>query len=174
VPARPPIEDLPASPPLSILENGPDNLAGRKIGVLVSDGADSEILEALMTAAQEQEVNVELIAPTIAGITTSDGSTREADQQVDGGPSVLYDVVVLLTSADGAAQLAEKATAKDFVNDAYAHAKFIGFGSDAAALLDATGLSAAIDGGMIEIADGAGVEPFLAECRKLRFWEREA
>jgi catalase len=172
-PARPPIEDLAPSLALSILKNGPDSLAGRKIGVLVSDGADSEILEALMTAAQEQEITVELIAPTIAGITTSDGSTREADQQVDGGPSVLYDVVVLLTSADGAAQLADKPPAKDFVNDAYAHAKFIGYVGDASALLDATGLSSAIDDGMIEIADGEGVEPFLTQCRELRFWERE-
>ncbi|MEY2443316.1 MAG: hypothetical protein QOJ46_2742, partial [bacterium] len=35
------------------------------------------------------------------------------------------------------------------------------------------GLSSAIDGGMIEIADGEGVEPFLTQCRELRFWERE-
>ena len=37
--------------------------------------------------------------------------------------------------------------------DAYAHAKFIGYGTDAAPLLQATGLSARIDEGMIELAD---------------------
>ena len=26
--------------------------------------------------------------------------------------------------------------------------------------------------GMIEIADGAAVEPFLSQCRELRFWDR--
>jgi catalase len=172
-PARPPIEDLAPSPALSILKNGPDNLAGRKLGVLVCDGADGEILDALLAAAEEEEMTVELVAPAVGGFQTSDGSRREADQQVDGGPSVLYDAVVLLPSAEGAAQLADNPAARDFLTDAYAHAKFIGCGSDAAALLEATGLDARKDGGMIDIADGDAIAPFLSSCRDLRFWERE-
>ena len=62
--------------------------------------------------------------------------------------------------------------AKDFVTDAYAHAKFIGYGSDATGLIEATGLEAGADAGMIEIADGAAIEPFLSQCRELRFWDR--
>ena len=173
-PARRPIKDLAPSPALSILKNGPDSLAGRKLGILVSDGADAEILEALLSAAEEEDVTVELIAPTVGGVQTSDDSTREADQQIDGGPSVLYDVVVLLLSAEGASQLAAKPPAQDFVSDAYAHSKFIGFTGDATALLDAAGLGDAADGGLIEIADAAGGASFLSECRALRFWERWA
>ncbi len=173
-PARPPIDDLAPSPALSILKNGPDSLAGRKIGILVSDGADAEILEALLTAAEEEDVIVELVAPTIGGVQTSDGSRREADEQVDGGPSVLYDAVVLLLSAEGASQLAAKPPAQDFVSDAYAHSKFIGFAGDATALLEAAGLGDATDGGLVEIADAAGVQPFMSQCRALRFWERWA
>jgi catalase len=173
-PARAPIEDLPPSPALSILKNGPDSLAGRKLGVLVSDGTDAEILDALQTAAEQQTITVELVAPTVGGVQTSDGSRRVADQQVDGGPSVLYDAVLILPSAEGASQLADKAAARDFVTDAYAHAKFIGCGANAGALLEAVGLDTKIDGGMIEIADGAAVEPFLSQCRELRFWDRES
>jgi catalase len=173
-PARAPIGDLAPSPALSILKNGPDSLAGRKIGVLVSDGADAQILDALLDAAQEQGVTVELVAPTVGGVQASDGSRREADEQVDGGPSVLYDIVVLLPSEDGAATLAGEPAARDFVSDAYAHAKFIGCGAHAATLLDATGLGDARDEGMVEIADAGGVEPFLSRCGALRFWEREA
>ena len=173
VPARPPIEDLAPSPALSILRNPPETLAGRKIGVLVSDGADAEILDALLSAAQEEGVTVELVAPTVGGVETSDGSRREADEQVDGGPSVLYDVVVLLPSEDGAAKLAGNPAARDFVSDAYAHAKFIGCGTHASALFAATGLSDAADDGMVEIAGAGDVEPFLSRCRALRFWDRE-
>ena len=172
--ARRPIQDLAPSPALSIVKNGPDSLAGRKVGILVSDGADAEILEALLTAAEEEGVTVELIAPTVGGIQASDGSSREADQQIDGGPSVLYDVVVLLLSAEGASQLAAKPPAQDFVSDAYAHSKFIGFTSDATALFDAAGLSDAADDGLIQIADAGGAASFLSECRALRFWERWA
>ena len=173
-PARPPIDDLAPSPALSILKNGPDSLAGRKIGILVSDGADAEILEALLTAAEEEDVTVELIAATVGGVETSDGSQREADEQIDGGPSVLYDAVVLLLSSDGASQLAAKPPAQDFVSDAYAHSKFIGFTGDAGALFEAAGLGDASDGGLVEIADAAGVASFMSECRALRFWERWA
>jgi catalase len=171
-PARPPIEDLAPSPALSILKNGPDSLAGRKIGVLVSDGADAEILAALLAAAEEEGVTVEFVAPTIGGFETSDGSRRPADEQIDGGPSVLYDVVLVLPSDDGASELAGKPAARNFVTDAYAHGKFIGYGVDATALLEATGLDADTDAGMLEIADGAAVGPFLAQCRELRFWDR--
>ncbi|MDP1848915.1 MAG: catalase [Solirubrobacteraceae bacterium] len=173
-PARPPIEDLAPSPALSILENGPDSLAGRKLGILVSDGADAGILEALLTAAEQEDVTVELIAATVGGVEMSDGSSRAADQQIDGGPSVLYDAVVLLLSAEGGAQLAAKPPAQDFVSDAYAHSKFIGLAGDVTALLDAAGLSDATDGGLIEIADAAGAASFLSDCRALRFWERWA
>ena len=38
--------DLPPSPALSILANGPDSFAGRKIGILVTDGVDADKLAA--------------------------------------------------------------------------------------------------------------------------------
>ena len=171
-PARPPIEDLAPSDALSILKNAPASLAGRKLGVLVCDGADADILDALESAAKQEGVSVAFVAPTISGFDASDGSRRPADEQIDGGPSVLYDAVLVLLSADGVATLAGMPAARDFVTDAYAHAKFIGYGSDATGLFKATGLDADTDAGMIEIADGAAIEPFLARCRELRFWDR--
>ena len=46
-----PSTDLPPSPALSIVANGPDSFAGRKLGVLVTDGADAELLAELREAA---------------------------------------------------------------------------------------------------------------------------
>jgi catalase len=103
----------------------------------------------------------------------SDGSRHPADEQIDGGPSVLYDAVLILPSEDGASELADEPAARDFVTDAYAHAKFIGYGSQARALFNASGLDTSADAGMIEIADSAAVEPFLTRCRELRFWDRQ-
>ena len=172
-PARPPIEDLPPSSALSIVENGPDSFAGRKLGVLVSDGADAKILDVLVAEADEDGVTVEFVAPTIGGFQSSDGTRRTVDQAVDGGPSVLYDAILVLPSADGAAALAGTAAAKDFVTDAYAHAKFVGCGSEATALLEAAGLRAGTDAGMIDVRDAAGVKSFLSACGSLRFWDRQ-
>lgn len=52
------------------------------------------------------------------------------------------------------------------------HAKFIGCGSDATGLFEATGLDVGADAGMIEIADDAAIEPSLSRCRELRFGDR--
>jgi catalase len=172
--AREPVTNLPESPALSILANGPENFAGRKIGVLVTDGADAKLLTGLTAAAKEEGVNVELVAPAVGGVETSEGTKIEADQQVDGGPSVLYDAVVLLPSAEGAPELSGSPAARDFVTNAYAHSKFIGYVREAVPLLQATGLDRRMDDGFIEFGNGAG-DPagFLSQCRQLRYWPRE-
>ena len=89
---------------------------------------------------------------------------------VDGGPSVLYDAVVVLCSADGAAELAGSAAARDFVTDAYAHYKFIGHCADAEPLFAAAGLSQLRDDGFIQLGDGRKATDFVTACRELRFW----
>lgn len=100
--ARQPIADLPASPALSIVANGPHSLAGRKIGVLVTDGCDAQLLQGLQSSAREEGVAVELIAPCAGGATGSDGQRIPVDQRIEGAPSVLYDAVAILASPNGA------------------------------------------------------------------------
>lgn len=85
----------------------------------------------------------------------------------------MYDAVAVIPSADGAALLAREATARDFVNDAFAHAKFIGYSETAKPLFDKAGVSE-MDGGCVALKSAADAKSFIANCRKLRFWEREA
>ena len=51
---------------------------------------------------------LKLVAPMVGGVEASDGSCIEADEKIDGGPSVLFDAVALLPSADGAPMLARE------------------------------------------------------------------
>jgi catalase len=171
-PAREPIRDLPASRALSILANGPASFAGRKIGVLVTDGTDAATLTSLRSAAEQEHVNVELVAPTVGGVEAGDGTRLPADQKIDGGPSVLYDAIIVLASKHGASALAHVPAARDFVSDAYAHCKFIGYTSDAMPLFEANGLSSEMDDGFISL-DNHSVTDFIAQCAKLRFWQRQ-
>ena len=64
---------------------------------------------------------MELIAPTVGGVKSSTGELVPAQQKVVGGPSVLYDFVALLLSADGVAKLAKNPAAKQFATDAFNH-----------------------------------------------------
>ncbi|WP_269779065.1 catalase [Propioniciclava soli] len=165
-----PRTDLPASDALSILKNGPESFAGRKLGILLTKGADGAVVAAVRDAFTAAGATVELIAPTRGPITLSDGTPVTADHAVDGGPSVLFDAVALLPSADGATQLVGRSTARDFVADAFAHRKFIGLGADAGPLLVAAGVDP--DDGVLPLDAGAA-ETFLTRCGELRFWDRD-
>jgi catalase len=174
-PARQPRHDLPASPALSILGRGPGSFAGRKLGVLVTNGADAETLAALRAAAAAEGATVEIIASAVGGVDISDGTRLRADQQIEGAPSVLYDAVAVLPASGGARALAARPAARDFVTDAVAHCKFIGYTSDAAVLFEAAGLPldpASADEGFMSLRDHPALE-FIARCRQLRHWDRE-
>ncbi|APH54891.1 Catalase HPII [Granulibacter bethesdensis] len=174
-PARAPLTDLPPSAALSIIANGPQRFEGRKLGILASDGADAALLEALVQAVDKEGAQLELIAPTVSGITDSKGVSHEAQQRVEGGPSVLYDAVAVLLSAEGAALLSQKPEARDFVSDAFAHAKFIAFTKEAETLLEAAGIKPALrDKGFVRLEKPGDAAGFLKTCGALRFWEREA
>jgi catalase len=171
-PARPVVTDLEPSNALSIIRNGPESFKGRKLGILVTDGTDAALLEALQQAVKAEGGTVELVAPKIGGIKTSDGKERPVGQKVNGGPSVLYDAVALLPSAEGAAVLAKEAAAKDFVNDAYAHAKFIAYAEAARPLFEKAGIDP--DEGFALLKTAADARRFLALCKPMRYWAREA
>ena len=171
-PARPVVKDLPPSPALSILKNGPGSFKGRKLGILATDGADAGLLAALMQAARAEGAMAEIVAPKIGGITDSAGTRHEAQQKINGGPSVLYDAVAVILSKEGAAMLSQEATARDFVADAFAHAKFIAHNAEAVPLLKKAGLDQP-DGGVVALARPADAAGFLKTCGALRFWDRE-
>jgi catalase len=171
--AIPTRQDLEPSPALSIIERGPKRFEGRKLGILATDGVDAALLNALITAVTREKATFEIIAPKVGGVTASDGQWIEAQQMIDGGPSVLYDAVVLLPSADAIEDVVQEATARDFVADAFAHCKFIGYGDAAMPLLEKAGVAESIDEGVISIESEKDAETFIAKLGKLRIWARE-
>jgi catalase len=116
----------------------------------------------------------EIVAPKVGGVKASDGTRIEAQQKIDGGPSVLYDAVALILSEAGAKLLAKEAAARDFVADAFAHAKFIGYVEAAAPLLKKAGVYESRDEGCLALDRRGGPLKFIEACRQLRFWKREA
>ncbi|MBB4290671.1 catalase [Rhizobium leguminosarum] len=171
--AMPTRQDLEPSPALSIIERGPKRFEGRKLGILVSDGTDAAVFKALLAEITEQKATFEVIAPKIGGVTLSDGNWIEAHQMIDGGPSVLYDAVALLPSAEGTGDLLKEATARDFVSDAFAHCKFIGYVETALPLMQKAGIADSLDEGVIALGAAKDVSAFIKALGKLRVWGRE-
>lgn len=170
VPTR---QDLDPSPALSIVKNGLQRFEGRKLGILLTDGFDMTLLKDLQKAVIAQKAVFEVITPTVSGATASDGTFAEADQMIDGGPSVLYDAVALLPSEQGVGELVKEATARDFVADAFAHCKFIGYNEPAVKLLDKAGVSGQLDEGIIQLNGPDDIAKFIMQLGKLRIWSRE-
>jgi catalase len=167
-------QDLDPSPALSVVENGPERFEGRKLGILVSDGSDVSLLKALKAALDKAGATYEIIAPKVTGVEASDGSWIDADQMIDGGPSVLYDAVVLLPAAEAMDDLLQESAARDFVADAFAHCKFIGYVEPALPLFEKAGVATDdFDEGCVAIASPKDVRSFVTGLAKLRVWGRE-
>ena len=56
--AIPTRQDLEASPALSIVQNGPKRFEGRKLGILITDGVDTDLLTGLMAAIKKEKPSV--------------------------------------------------------------------------------------------------------------------
>lgn len=163
-------QDLKPSPSLSIVKNGPKDFKGRKVGALVTDGVDAEVLGALVQALKAEGAMLKLVAPEVGGVKDSAGTWHDADEKLEGGPSVLFDAVAILTSQEGVAVLSTLPAARDFVADATAHRKFIAYSAAAVPLLEKAG--AVLDEGFVPLNKTADCGKFVTACRKLRFWDR--
>ena len=172
VAAKPTRADLKPSPNLSVVKNGPKTFASRKVGTLVTDGVDADVLASLCKALKAEGAVLELIAPEVGRVKDSAGTWHDADEKLEGGPSVLFDAVAVLPSKEGAAILAKLPAARDFVADAVAHRKFIGYSAAATRLLEKAGVADADDEGFISLNKAGDGDKFVATCRKVRFWDR--
>jgi catalase len=162
-----------ASPALSIAKNPPESFAGRKIGLLISDGADAKLFKALKDNLKQEDINLEIIAPEVGGVKLSDGKWVDAQQNIKGAPSVLYDAVVIMLSKKTPKKFYKEPSVRDFASDAFAHFKFIGYVEQAEMLFKQIGIMGDLDQGCVKLKTTADIKKFVTQCGDLRFWKRE-
>jgi catalase len=162
-PARAPI-DLPESPALSIQKNMKHTLAGRSVGILIADGTDAAELAALKAAVEKAGGVVFIVAPRVAGVRLADGQVVQADGQLAGSPSQLFDAIAIVVSESGCEALVKEGAAVQFAMDAYGHLKAIGAVAASKALLVKAGVEPGP--GVVSLAD-------LPAAAAKRYFERE-
>jgi catalase len=167
-----PVRDMKPSPALSQVAKAPKSIKGKKIGVLVTDGTNEKTVAALKKAAKAEGALVQVVGPKIGGAVGKGKATIEVDHTVAGGPSVLFDAVVVAPSAAGAEELLSMAAAIDWVRDAFGHLKVIGYEADAMPLLEAAGVAGEKDAGLMAIS-GGNFAPFIEAAKQHRIWDRE-
>lgn len=168
-PAVPPRDNLKPSPALSIIAKAPQTLKGRVVAALVTDGSDSRAVQRLRQALKKEGAQLKLVAPQVGKLKGG----LVPDMQLDGAPSVLFDAVVALPSEEGADTLVDIAAAIDWLRNAYAHLKVIGFNEEAGRVLERAGIAVDPKLGVVDIDRASGLEAFVESAKKHKIWDRE-
>nr|WP_246371191.1 catalase [Lysobacter penaei] len=163
-----PVLDLAPSPALRIIERMKDTLKGRSVAILVAEGSDGTQLKALKRGVEKAGAHVTVVAPKLR-IRLADGKPLDADAQLAGTPSVMFDAVASVLDPDEAAKLARDPGAVDWFRDAFHHFKAIAAcGGTRKHLFAAARIKA--DAGVFE-PENVGA---FVEGAKGRFWKRGA
>jgi catalase len=169
VPAR---DDLATSPALGLVAKAPKTIAGRKIGILVSEGVDAKLVASLRERAEAEDARIAVVAPVIGGVKARDGTLIPAQHTLSSAPSVLFDAVVIAPSEVGIEDLLKEAAAVDWLRDAFGHLKVIGLVPAARRLFDKARVDPQADEDVVSL-EGKGIDAFFAAARTHRIWQRE-
>ena len=176
------------SPALSMANTVKNTIKGRVIAALVAPGVAGRELIAVRKALEADGAKVEIIAPALGMVATSDGTSLEATKSLLTVKSVLFDAVLVPGGAESVEALAADPDARDFVDEAYKHFKPIGALGEGVELLRAAGIDEEMlgsperrngkAGGRFGVVLGGGsdargfVEPFREAVAQHRHWGR--
>lgn len=160
--ARAPV-DMRPSDALSIQKQAKETLEGRKVGILFAEGSDKASIDALKGEIEKSGGTAFLVAPKVGGVKVQ-GGMLEADGQLAGSPSVLFDAVASVLTPDAAEKLAKDGAAVQWFMDAFGHCKTIAHDAGSQALLNKANVEP--DEGVVALGDfrKSGVK---------RHWARE-
>lgn len=162
---------LKPSPALSIIKKAPQSIRGQKAGILVTDGCSRTLVEKIRKALSKEGAASCLIAPKIGGVVTSEGDHLAVEHTISGGPSVLFDMGVLVCGPQETEGIAQDAEAVNWIRDAFRHLKVIAFSDEAQSLLKAAGIEG--DRGIVSGSTSADIAKFIQSAKQGRVWERE-
>ena len=126
--------------------------------------SDAKAVASLQKAVAKEGALLKLIAPKIGPM--KNGLTP--DMTIDGGPSCLFDAVVLLPGQAEMPMLLGAAGAINWLRDAFAHLKAIGFNNAAQAMFGKGGVDHTAPG-VVSVAKG--FDAFIAAAKEHKIWD---
>jgi catalase len=168
-PAVEPRDDLDPSPALSLVAKAPKTLQGRTVALLVTEGSDAKLRDTVRKALEKKKATVKMVAPRAGKMKIG----VLPDMTIEGSPSCLFDAVVLLPSGEGADMLLGMAPAIDWLRDAYAHLKAIGYIAAALPLFEKADLEVDDDAGITDVGSKGGLDRFLEAADQHKIWDRD-
>lgn len=158
-------------PFLGVLAKASPNLKGRKVGVLVSSGTPADLLEALERQLLRAGARMAIVAPRGVRIRDDRGHLVPISYELSATPSVLFDAVAILTTGNGAEELARDRHARAWVLNAFHHCRVVGYSAGAEPLLVRSGIDDL--GGLMLLAGERDASLFVRLAVASRSWERD-
>ncbi len=168
-----PVGDPDASPALSQYAKAPKSIAGKKIGVLVTEGTASKLISALRIAAKAEIAMVELVALKIGVMKYDDGSELQPDHFLAGAPSSLFDNIIVAPAQSHVPMLLEQAAAIDWIRDGFGHLKVIGYTDAAKPIFEKASVPVGDEPGIVDVTK-AKFDEFITQAKQHRIWDRES
>jgi catalase len=171
---EPPVKsEVDASAPLSLRHfPGDGSIAGRRIALLVADGADAAPLQAIYDALLDAGAAPRWLGAKLGKLKGTRGAAIEIDATLETMPSPMWDALVIDASADA---MAKVGPAVEFVKEQFRHCKTILLAGPAPALLAAAGIEAPGDAGFIDAQGRArdAIDAFVQAVARHKHYERE-
>jgi catalase len=118
------VSEVESSPGLSLLSRpGDGSIRGRRVALLVAEGADGASLRAVHAALARAEAVPRFVGVRLGSVQPAAGELIHVEISLEAAPSALWDAVVLPDGEIAAQALAELGQVKEFVKDQYRHCK---------------------------------------------------
>ncbi|GEN70722.1 catalase [Chryseobacterium lathyri] len=162
---------------LSMKNTVKDTIKSRKIGFIAANGANGSVLNTLKTKLEKEGAKVELIAPSLAPIKTTDGSLVPK-HSLTSIASVCFDALYISAGEKSAQELMgpeNKHLSLRFINEAYKHCKAIYFGAGTEILYDNSNIAMKQheDPAIVIGKDDGSDKQFIKAVAAHRVWELE-
>ncbi|WP_345765659.1 catalase-related domain-containing protein [Chryseobacterium endophyticum] len=117
-------EEREAHTKLSAALSMDNTIKGRKIGFIIANGVNALHVHDLKTKLEGEDAVVEIIGPSMAQVTTNDGSMVTPKHSLTSIASVAFDALYIAAGEDSVKELLmadNKRHVLNFINEAYKH-----------------------------------------------------
>ena len=145
-------------------------MEGRKVGILLADGFEAKLKDALVAAVKKEKATPAIIALKVGGLMDAAGKKIMAEMALSGSPSIMFDAVAVLAGPAGEKSLSAEPDAIGFLMDADRHLKAIAL-AGVSNLAKKTHIEGVV--GVTDLRGNGDISKFINFARNGKVWERD-